>query len=55
MTNTVWMKNNGKIITDVRKRAKTDQSVKGIHKLEKENPKESMKVADEIIKNTYRI
>lgn len=45
---------NGKIITDVTKRAKTDQSVKGIRKLEKENPKEAMKVADEIIKNTYR-
>lgn len=45
---------NGKIITDVRKRAKTDQSIKGINKMSKENPEKAQKVADEIIKNTYR-
>ena len=45
---------NGKIITDFTKRAKTDQSLKGIKKLYKENPEFAKKEADEIIKNTYR-
>lgn len=45
---------NGKIITDYSKRAKTDQSMKGIKSLEKENPQNAGQVADEIIKNTYR-
>ncbi|MEG2305694.1 MAG: DUF2075 domain-containing protein, partial [Lachnospiraceae bacterium] len=44
----------GKIITDFTKRARTDQSLKGIKKMYKENPSEAEKVADEIIKNTYR-
>lgn len=43
-----------KIITDFTKRAKTDQSLKGIKKLYKENPEFAKKEADEIIKNTYR-
>ncbi len=45
---------NGHIITDFTKRAKTDQSLKGIKKLYKENPEEAKQRADEIIKNTYR-
>ena len=45
---------NGKIITDFTKRAKTDQSLKGIKKLYKEDPEEAKKRADEIIRNTYR-
>lgn len=45
---------NDKIVTDVTKRAKTDQSIKGINKLRKENFVEANKIADEIIKNTYR-
>lgn len=45
---------NEKIITDVTKRAKTDQSIKGINKLSKENPEKANEVADKIIKNTYR-
>ena len=45
---------NGTIITDYTKRAKTDQSLKGIKKLAKENPQKAKKIADEIIKNTYR-
>lgn len=45
---------DGKIVTDFTKRAKTDQSLKGIKKLYKENPDEAKKRADEIIKNTYR-
>ena len=45
---------NGKIVTDFTKRAKTDQSLKGIKSLYKENPTKAKEVADEIIKNTYR-
>ena len=45
---------NGKIVTDFNCRARTDQSLKGIKKLYKENPKEALERADEIIKNTYR-
>lgn len=43
-----------KIITDFTKRASTDQSIKGLKKLYKENKEEALKRADEIIKNTYR-
>jgi DUF2075 family protein len=45
---------NGHVITDFTKRAKTDQSLKGIKKLYKQNPEEAGRRADEIIKNTYR-
>lgn len=45
---------NGKVITDYTKRARTDQSLKGIKKLSNENPEEARKRADEIIRNTYR-
>lgn len=45
---------NGMIVTDFTKRARTDQSLKGIKKLYKENPELAKKEADEIIKNTYR-
>ena len=45
---------NGHVITDFSKRAKTDQSLKGIKKLYKEMPEEANRRADEIIKNTYR-
>lgn len=45
---------NGHIVTDFTKRAKTDQSLKGIKKLYKENPEFALKEADVIIKNTYR-
>ncbi len=45
---------DGHIVTDFTKRAKTDQSLKGIKKLYKENPEFALKEADEIIKNTYR-
>ena len=45
---------NGKLIVDITKRAKTDQSIKGIKKLLKENPEEAQRIADEIVKNTYR-
>lgn len=45
---------NGHIVTDFTKRAKTDQSLRGIKKLYQENPEQALKEADEIIKNTYR-
>lgn len=45
---------DGKIVTDYSKRAKTDQSMKGIKGLAKENPEKANQIADEIIKNTYR-
>lgn len=42
------------IITDFTKRARTDQSLKGLKGLYKKNKKEALKIADRIIKNTYR-
>jgi uncharacterized protein len=45
---------NGQVITDYTKRAKTDQSLKGIKKMAKENPEKAQKIADKIIRNTYR-
>lgn len=42
------------IITDVTKRAKTDQSTKGMKTMNVKNPEKAKKIADEIIKNTYR-
>ena len=42
------------IITDHTRRAKTDQSLKGIKGLYKREPEKAEKIADEIIKNTYR-
>ena len=46
---------NGHIITDYTKRAKSDNSLKGINKIAKEHGVGvANKIADEIIKNTYR-
>ncbi|MBL7055345.1 DUF2075 domain-containing protein [Candidatus Woesearchaeota archaeon] len=45
---------SGNLITDYNKRAKTDQSLKGIKKMAKNNPERAKKIAEEIIKNTYR-
>lgn len=45
---------NGHIITDYTKRAKTDQSLKGIKTMMKEDPEKATKLADMIIKNTYK-
>lgn len=45
---------DGRVVTDFTKRAKTDQSLKGIKKLYKADPDKAIKEADEIIKNTYR-
>jgi len=45
---------NDQIVTDFSKRASTDQSLKGIIGLSKMDPEKAAKIADEIIKNTYR-
>lgn len=45
---------DGKIVADYLKRAKTDQSMKGIKRLAKDNPEKANQIAEEIIKNTYR-
>lgn len=45
---------DGKVVTDATKRAKTDQSLKGIKKLSIENPDLAQKRADQIIRNTYK-
>ena len=45
---------DGHLVTDFTKRAKTDQSIKGLKKMEKEDPERAHELADEIIKNTYR-
>ena len=46
---------NGHIVTDYTKRAKSDNSLRGINKVAKEQGQEvANKIADDIIKNTYR-
>jgi DUF2075 family protein len=45
---------DGKVITDVSKRASSDKSVHGYKKLFKEDPDTALALGDAIIKNTYR-
>lgn len=45
---------DGELVTDYTKRASTDQSIRGLRKMEEEDPAEARRLADEIIKNTYR-
>ena len=46
---------DGHIVTDYTKRAATDQSLKGINKIAKEQGQEAAnRIADIIIKNTYK-
>lgn len=45
---------DGQIVTNPLKRASTDQSLKGIITMIKNDPEKAYKIADEIIKNTYR-
>lgn len=45
---------NGHIVTDFTKRAKTDKSLFGIQKLYNNNPYEALDISGRIIKNTYR-
>ena len=44
----------GGLVTDYTKRASTDQSIRGLKKMEEEDPEGARRLADEIIKNTYR-
>ncbi len=44
----------GRVITDYTKRARTDQSLKGIKKMVKQDPQKAEQLADDIIRNTYR-
>lgn len=46
---------NGKIICDADKRAKTDHSLNGLKKMMRENPEKGREEAIQIIKNTYRV
>lgn len=45
---------DGEVKTDYTKRASTDQSLKGLNKLMRENPEKALQTADDIIRNTYR-
>lgn len=45
---------HGNVITDYTKRAKIDQSIKGIKKWMKEDPEKATVAVDAIIRNTYR-
>lgn len=45
---------DGHLVTDYKKRARTDRSVKGLKKLEREDAGRARELADEVIKNTYR-
>lgn len=45
---------DGKIVTDPKKRAKTDSSVKGYNKFLSKSPELAMRTMNAIIKNTYR-
>lgn len=46
---------NGQVVCDYTKRAKSDKSLNGIIKMSKENQEKANQVATEIIKNTYRV
>lgn len=45
---------DGKVMTDPSRRAKSDQSLRGLKKKSKTNPEEAERIADIIIRNTYR-
>lgn len=45
---------DGRIVTDATKRASSDQSVKGLKKMMKADPEQTLALADAIVKNTYR-
>ncbi|MDA3936891.1 MAG: DUF2075 domain-containing protein, partial [Actinomycetota bacterium] len=46
---------NDVVVTDHTRRARTDQSLKGIKKLATSDPVRAQQLADEIIRNTYRV
>jgi uncharacterized protein len=45
---------DGQVVTDATKRASSDQSVRGLKKMMRESPERARKLADLIVKNTYR-
>ena len=45
---------DGKVVADASKRASSDQTVKGLKKMRRNNPAEARRLADLIVKNTYR-
>ncbi|WP_110933950.1 DUF2075 domain-containing protein [Paenibacillus bouchesdurhonensis] len=45
---------DGKVVTDPFKRAKTDKSLSGFKSLYKKDKNKALRIADQIIKNTYR-
>lgn len=45
---------DGHIVTDYTKRAKSDQSIRGLKKMAASDPQRAQKKGDEIVKNTYR-
>jgi len=46
---------DGAVTTDYTKRAKSDQSLRGIKKLAKEDSERAQQIADGVIRNTYRV
>ncbi len=46
---------NGVVVTDHTKRAKSDKSLSGIKSLAKSDPERAQRIADEVIRNTYRV
>ena len=46
---------NGRVITDRTKRAKSDQALRGVKKLAESDPARAERIADELIRNTYRV
>lgn len=46
---------DGALLTDYSKRAKSDQSLRSIKKRAREDPVEAQRIADRIIRNTYRV
>ena len=46
---------DGRIVTDFTKRAKTDASTLGLVGMMKKDPERAQKKAEQIVKNTYRV
>lgn len=45
----------GQLITDASRRAKSDKSLNGLKKLSKTDPERAARIADRVIRNTYRV
>jgi uncharacterized protein len=45
---------DGKVVVDARRRASSDQSVRGLSRLRRERPDEAQALAERIVRNTYR-